>query len=70
MTNSEINEMTAIETFNKIEVTRKSINKLEEWLKWNNESCIANEMKNSLIKRKVELSELQNRLDTLYENAI
>lgn len=70
MTNSEISKMTATEAGNKIEVTRKSINKLHEWLKWNNESCIADEMKDSLLNRKVELVELQNRLDSLCEAAI
>jgi len=70
MTTQKINKLTATETCSKIEVTRVSIKRVREYLKWNSESLIADDMRNSLKKRESELIELQNRLDTLYENAI
>ena len=68
MTTKEINNLTATETFNEINTTNSSIKKIEEWLKWNSDSCVVDDFRGSLAKRKVELTELQNRLDTLYES--
>ena len=66
MTLQEINKLNATETFNKIETTKASIKKSTEHLKWNPE---ADFLKPMIERRKTELAQLQERLDTLFENA-
>jgi len=53
---------------NKIQATKKSIKKSDEWLKWNKSSVIYDEIKSSNQKREKELQEYQKELDSLFEN--
>ena len=66
MTLQEINKLNADETFNKIEKTKESIKKATEHLKWNPE---ADFLKPMIERRKTELTQLQERLDYLFEQA-
>jgi len=66
MTLAAINKLNADETYNKINLTKGSIKKATEHLKWNPE---ANFLKPMIEKRKVELTQLLERLDYLFEKA-
>ena len=66
MSIQEINNLNSTEIFNKIEVTKASIKKSTEHLKWNPDADFLRPM---IERRTSELIQLQNRLDTLFENA-
>lgn len=68
MTLDKINNLTATEACHKIEVIKESIRKANEYLKWNFDSSIAPEIRESKTKREIELPLIQARLDHLFES--
>lgn len=70
MTLEQINNLTATEACHKIEVVKASIKNANEYLKWNLDSAIADEIRISRAKREIELPLIQARLDQLFESSL
>gem|GEM_PF-6205842 len=70
MTLEQINNLTATEACHKIEVVKASIKKANEFLKWNSDSVIASDIKESRAKREIELPLIQARLDQLFDASL
>ena len=60
----------ATEIFNKIQSKRKAIETITNWLSLNPLSCINDEMRESRIKKRQEVEELEKQLEELYEKSI